>query len=702
MSLVSRTALTLLAGLVAVPMTPVTHTSPSISPVASHATPVAYDATEKEFYLAADQTTWIRPGYVIKVNSVTIGADRKPVVDVTITDSAGQPIDRLGVLTPGPAGTSFIVAWWDPASRYYTAYTTRSQTSPITGVTAIQAGTDTGGKYTDLETGHFKYTFGTALPAGFDMTKTTTIGIYGRRVMPADVLDGKLYTANLEYDFRPDGAAVVDKWDKINQATSCNNCHDPLSAHGGSRQDVKLCVLCHQPQSVDPDTGNTVDFKVMVHKIHAGEHLPSVVAGTPYQIIGNAQSLQDYSTVAYPQDIRNCANCHEGTVAASKPTQAAVWYTYPSRAACGSCHDNINWTTGANHAAGQQINDASCSNCHDPVQDAEWDASVPGAHTVEYKSKQLYGLVMKIVSVTQTAPGQKPVVKYQITDRNGKSMDPRPFDTLRFTLGGPTTDYSSYISEDAQATTTFDGTTATYTFQASVPATAKNTWMLTCDVELTVPLKQGDGKPDNTNFTESPLNPIFYIAMTDKTAVPRRTIVDIAKCNVCHDHLGAHGGQRLVTQGCVVCHNPVNDDSSQRPASAGKPESIDMRRMIHRIHTGDLLAQDYTVYGHGGRAVNFNEVRFPGDRRDCAKCHTSITTAEVPTGATLNVVTQRDFFSPQGPGTAACTGCHDSRDVAAHALINTAYFPGSTAPAEACGTCHGTGATYAVDVVHAR
>src|SRR5450759_5015473 len=165
MSLVSRTALTLLAGLVAVPMTPVTHTSPN-APAAADV-PVAYESSHKEFYLAADQTTWIRPGYVIKVNSVTIGADRKPVVDVNITDSAGQPIDRLGVLTPGPAGTSFIVAWWDPAKRYYTAYTTRSQTSPITGVTAIQAGTDTGGKYTDLETGPFKYTFGTALPAGF-------------------------------------------------------------------------------------------------------------------------------------------------------------------------------------------------------------------------------------------------------------------------------------------------------------------------------------------------------------------------------------------------------------------------------------------------------------------------------------------------------------------------------------------------------
>ena len=160
MSLVSRTALTFLAGLVAVPMTPVTHTGSAGSPAAREATPVAYNVTEKEYYLTADQATFVRPGYVIKVNSVTIGADRKPVLDVNITDSAGQPIDRAGVLTPGAAGASFIAAWWDPATRYYTAYTTRTATAAPPadpsriGIKAIQAGTDTGGKYTDLETGH--------------------------------------------------------------------------------------------------------------------------------------------------------------------------------------------------------------------------------------------------------------------------------------------------------------------------------------------------------------------------------------------------------------------------------------------------------------------------------------------------------------------------------------------------------------------
>jgi OmcA/MtrC family decaheme c-type cytochrome len=126
--------------------------------------------------------------------------------------------------------------------------------------------------------------------------------------------------------------------------------------------------------------------------------------------------------------------------------------------------------------------------------------------------------------------------------------------------------------------------------------------------------------------------------------------------------------------------------------------------LIHRIHSGDTLAQDFTIYGFGGGASNFNDVTYPGDRRNCVACHVNIAAVTLPLPITNQpVVTDRDFFSPRGSATAACTGCHDSRDVAAHAFLNTAFFPGSpTVPAEACGTCHGAGATYAVDVVHAR
>ena len=49
----------------------------------------------------------------------------------------------------------------------------------------------------------------------------------------------------------------------------------------------------------------------MVHKIHYGEDLPSVQAGGKYQIIGFGQSVNDFSTVVFPADVRNCQVCHD-------------------------------------------------------------------------------------------------------------------------------------------------------------------------------------------------------------------------------------------------------------------------------------------------------------------------------------------------------------------------------------------------------
>ncbi len=305
-----------------------------------------YQKDSKEFYMTAEEFGYIRPGLKITVNSITINENRQPVADVSYTDDLDQPLDRAGKITAGPISMSFILAWWDPTSQNYTSYTTRVQTSSITGASATQASADSGGTWQDLDIGHSIYTFKTMLPANYSMTTTTTLGIYATRNMAG--IQDKNYYDNVEQDFVPNGSTVTQVWDMIDNG-ACNTCHNPLSAHGGSRQDVKLCVLCHSPQTVDPDTGNTVDFRVMVHKIHMGENLPSVQAGNPYQIIGFGNSVIDFSTVVFPQDIRNCTTCH-----APPATQAPNWYTYPTQAACGSCHDNINWTTGAGHPAGVQ------------------------------------------------------------------------------------------------------------------------------------------------------------------------------------------------------------------------------------------------------------------------------------------------------------------------------------------------------------
>ncbi|HUJ15118.1 MAG TPA: OmcA/MtrC family decaheme c-type cytochrome, partial [Thermoanaerobaculia bacterium] len=336
---------------------------------ASQPGPTDYSINFIEHYISQEDVIYIRPGLTININSITIPADRRPVVDVTLTDSAAQPIDRLGKVTPGVVTLGFVLGWYNPDTRQYVndrlVTVTSPANSPNPGATATQAAADAGGTYTDLDLGHFTYRFGTVLPANDDATKTHTLAVYANRNLQ-DTL-GKTYLADVERDFRPDGQPVTETWDKINVATSCNNCHDPLTAHGTTgRMNPKTCALCHQPQSTDPDTGNTVDFKVMIHKIHMGAQLPSVLAGHPYQIIGFGQAVNDFSTVVFPQDIRNCANCHEGTDPKARPSQSFAWYTYPSRAACGSCHDNIDWTTGANHPGGPQADDSACASCHVP------------------------------------------------------------------------------------------------------------------------------------------------------------------------------------------------------------------------------------------------------------------------------------------------------------------------------------------------
>ncbi|HEX9162462.1 MAG TPA: OmcA/MtrC family decaheme c-type cytochrome [Thermoanaerobaculia bacterium] len=659
---------------------------------ATPAKPV-FTADQIEFYVNDDGIAYIRPGLNVKVNSIVIGSDRKVTADVTLTDDMGQPIDRNGKLTPGAVSISLGLGWYNPDTRQYTSYMTRVQTSPANSphpnVSATQATTDSNGTWTDLEAGHSKYAFKTVLPAGFDQSKTHTLFIFATRNL-TDII-GKNYFANVEFDFRPDGAKVTETWDKINTAASCNNCHDPLAMHGGSRRDAKLCALCHTPQSTDPDTGNTVDLKVMVHKIHSGENLPSVKAGTPYQVIGFGQAVSDWSTVALPMDIRNCDRCHVGTNAAAKPAQNDVWLTRPGAAACGSCHDDVNFATGANHAGGAQKDDSACAQCHVPDSGKEFDASIKGAHVIPTKSKQLKGLTAAIVKVDNFSAGNKPTVYIAVKNADGSAVDGTKLNQFAPMYGGPTGSYSTFLREAGAKTATFDASTGltSYTWTKPLPADASGTWVVTADVYRNVTIKRTDGK-DDVAVRECAMNPIKYVAISG-AATPRRTVVTLAQCSTCHESLGLHGGQRQTTEECVICHNP-NTGDGQTPA-----ESVSFQRLIHRIHTGEELTQPYKVGN-----TSFNEVRFPGDRKNCGKCHAGTSYTLPVANSAQPVTTLRDFFSPQGPGTAACLGCHDNKDAAAHAYLNTTTFPGATQSQEACATCHGTGKDWAAEKVHAR
>jgi len=638
--------------------------------------PHVYAATQAERYLTAQQVEYIRPGYNITLVSIQIPADRKPLVEVTFTDDKNQPLDRLGNVTPGACSASFILAWYDAPDRDYISYTTRTQTSPITKVSAVQASADSGGTWTELEMGRYTYKFRTALPSGFDQTKTHTLGIYGSRNLQSII--EKTYYDNVLYDFRPDGGAVTETWDAFKTAT-CNACHDPLGLHGGSRREVKLCVLCHnRTQSLDPDTGNTVEMRLMVHKIHYGPNL-----STPYIIIGNQQSVNDYSNITYPQDVRNCTTCHKSNAA-----EGHIWFSNPQRSACGSCHDNINWETGENHgpdgAAGPQADDKACASCHPPQGEAEFDVSVKGAHTIPTKSAQLKGLKMEILSVTNTAPGSLPTVTFKVTNGDGSAVAPSSLNRLRFLMGGPTTDYASYLREDGVKATA-SGNTWVYTFTtAAIPADATGTWTMSADCYRNVKLNPGP----TAAVREAAQNPILHFIVTDSQTVARRAVVDLAKCNKCHDTLALHGGQRFQVEECVICHNP---NELADVESGGAQESVHLKWMVHKIHTGEELTREYTI-----GETSFNEVLYPGDRRNCEACHLPGTyDVPLPDGV-LPTQTPRDFVPVWQPASAASLSCHDSVDAAAHAYVNTAPF------GEACASCHGAERDFSVSKVHAR
>lgn len=291
----------------------------------------------KDYNPAATAFPFVTGGVIAKIKSASIAKDNTISCRFTITDSKGQGLDINGVQTPGTLTLRFVAAFIPTGETQYKAYTTTVLNATINkNPPQTQAGTDSGGKYTlvDAATGTYDYTFGKKAWTNYDQAATTTIGMQAERNL-ADFGITAVASSDDTFSFVPNGSPVVTVRDVVSEA-SCNKCHDPLSAHGGGRKKMAYCVLCHTPQSTNPDTLNTVDMAVFIHKLHRGSSLPSVKAGTPYGIYHRG-AMVDYSDVAFPQDIRNCTTCH-----ASGPKQADNWKMKPSRAACGSCHDDVN------------------------------------------------------------------------------------------------------------------------------------------------------------------------------------------------------------------------------------------------------------------------------------------------------------------------------------------------------------------------
>jgi len=495
------------------------------------------------------------------------------------------------------------------------------------------------------------------------------------------------------------------------------------------------CVTCHNPGSVDPESTNTVNMSTMTHNIHAGALGGTVRDGGRYYIVGFRSTVYDYSNIRWTQDLRNCQTCHEESD--SNTPQASNWRTVVNAEACGSCHhSNVDFVTGENHAAGASTDD-QCSACHGPNSTfangalrAEVVHKVP---TVEAGRRFQFN----VLSVTNTAPGELPVVRFSVTDPTAGNT---PYDIhtaapftrcaggasrLFVDIGWSTSDYTNVGSGfnpgqpvqvnvlNACGGSSVNNGDGSFTATSPVAVPAGQTGSLVAALEGHPALDaDGNGTIDRIAVR----NAVRYAPITG-SLVPRREVVEIARCNDCHNQLSIHGNNRTDSiETCVICHAPGATDVNRRVAGSAcdtalglDDSTIDMKVMIHGIH-----AANYSACGFGNMPHDYSGVIYVGRLNNCEGCHKpdtyypvdatrvigTTTSANDPTIFTDDVVTS--------PNTAVCSTCHTSVTARAHMEGNGGdYNAGKdasgrmvSADLETCTLCHGPGRAQDVKTVH--
>ncbi len=642
-------------------------------------------ATAVVSVLAADVDVPITPlvpaGLKIEVSGVVIPDDRRPEVTFTAKNTRGDIVPMVELTE-----MRFIIAHLDEApaagnSAYYISYI-KNAAGQATYDSAGLAGLKDNGD------GTYNYKFKTALPAGYSVTASHAIGA---QIVRKSALDGVSYPFNLDYEFRPDGNPVT-MTRELATTESCNACHTRLGLHGGNRREVRLCILCHNPGVVDPDSGNTVDMKVMIHKIHMGENLPSVAAGTPYQIIGYQNAVNDYSEVVLPQDIRNCAMCHtSGTKAAD--TQAD-YLSKPTREACGSCHDRTWFGDQSATPAGfenhpmAQANDSLCATCHTAT--APGVSPIDAAHRTVAQMPENPGLDLAITNIAANPADGTLTINF--TAKNGAGApitDLTPVARVGAIVAWPASEYTNNANETIQrpgrpATGTLTSITSPtgeyeYTFLAKLPLDAGMTFgiAMTGRQDFTV-----NGELEEQGLKD---NSLQFFTVDGSEPQPRREVVDDALCAKCHGGtINFHGGARLGVGVCVMCHN-------------SELGGFNFKDMLHKWHTGAELERPFSADEELSETIA--GVHFPGLRQQCSICHGShnVNLPLAPEALPTLIENEDESVTTVLPERAACTTCHDSLVVDIHAVTNSDAAQG----VEACSVCHGAGKAEAVAAVHA-
>jgi OmcA/MtrC family decaheme c-type cytochrome len=481
--------------------------------------------------------------------------------------------------------------------------------------------------------------------------------------------------------------------------------------------------------------------------------------------------------------VMNCRTCHDNqrvTQPATRPAaDQAAWMTNISQRACRTCHDgtvatNVDFSS----HFGNQVDNSVCGLCHGPTA----PLPVNVAHATPYStpnnpelSAGARRVAYEISSLTVNASNQ-PTVTFRILV-DGTPLDLRTITTtstpiaiggVNFKLAwsapmptpvnvahGPaiaqpldwnnfgTTTGRQYWNDSTSLGATalaFDQplsvNLSTAGLLASLAGPDANGFFTTLPgIHPTTPLAfpanttlRGVAMESTLTITVSAGPPAVTLALAGDSVVKgvdgattlRRQVVDIDKCNTCHERVGFHGsaGRANNPDHCVMCHNAELSSSNIYAGLfngfevSQKPNNF--KNMLHAIHGAEVRTVPFNfIRGNsaatsGGQGLHvFEEVGFPARLADCAACHRpgtfgalsndryawSVVDAQPALGS---VATFNPALSVRvGPNTGACGGCHDD-------WLATAHMQQNSGGGETCALCHGPGELADVAAKHAR
>ena len=634
-------------------------------------------------------------------NGVYFAVGESPVVTVTILDNSAMGVARADFSTLN----FYLSGPMDPKKT-------------VSAINLMGASVDRSKNphhYIDLKTNAKVQVSGNVLtytlqPVSNEAPGTYTAAIYA--VMGTDAMQQIMKFVDLQI-----GTDAVEK--PVVTAVSCAPCHkgadngkmymhhvdvgrSPVGSWSLDLEPVKSCKPCHNNNGYAafndasaPGGKVADDIVIRVHGVHMGEGLKS-----NFNTNAATGNFRDYLDVVFPANIKDCTVCHKDD----------RWKTMPTRAACGSCHDNVWFGTEASmpagreaHDAGEFDNDDSCAGCHKPasISKSHVDTVVPPAFATK-------------VSLAMSAPannayykaGDKPAITIKVSDiKTGLFFNPtnivdpavstnmqaNEWRTAALYVSGPRADTIPVLTT-ASALSPTTASTAVNELRFMRDATKRDARITRTDDAIIYQLDDVAKLAPGTYTVYAEVRPAVmptgvvggWSYMNFQVGTTNIEANIAGNCTSCHNDARIHGSRQVpfITDICKSCHDNLHQltgKTNWTSSQFGFGVSPIGRR-AHGIHYGNYVNKPGEING------DFSHVIFPQDIRNCTSCHISPSWNEKPSRL-------------------ACMACHDSDLAQTHGKLNT-YDPTPDDPwtgdeIETCEVCHGSDSDFSAKKVHA-